>query len=221
MLTIAGWIVVGTMAVLVASQIAGWSNSRMVIILQALTPYLFGLTLLVAVAALVGQVWILGAAAAALAVALCPLGRPLLSPAPQPPPLDQAVQVKVFHGNLLCDNGGTAELPAMLGRLGVDVLAFTEYTAVHAALLVDSPLAHGYPHRIEHTEGRAGGSAIWSRYPLTEVTAPPSRNRSSAAVVGAPQPLTLLVVHPPSPIMSLGGWNRELAALSARPRARA
>ena len=46
-----------------------------------------------------------------------------------------------------------------------------------------SPLANGFPFRIEHPESSAGGSALWSRFPLTEIAAPPALYQSTAALV--------------------------------------
>lgn len=209
-----GWILLVVPAGTVGTEIVGWSGTRAIVILQALTPYLLAVVLAVAVTAFVAQAWSLGTVASAIVVAAGRIGRPYLFPASGTPVDEGATPLRVFHGNLLYENGRPTDLVPMLCDLDVDVLAFTEYTAAHSALLHGSPIARDYPHRIEHPGGATGGSAIWSKPPLTEAAVALARSHSSAAVIDVPQPIALFVVHPPSPIMSLEGWNRELDALS-------
>ena len=102
-------------------------------------------------------------------------------------------------------NGRTADLARAVAAVDADVLAFTEYTFTHAGGMYVSPLANTYPYRIEHPEATAGGSAIWSRYPLAEITAPPALYRSTAAVIEVSGGVELYVVHPPNPLDHLSG----------------
>ena len=85
---------------------------------------------------------------------------------------------------------------------------------MHAGGLYVSPLSHSFPFRIEHPESHAGGSALWSRYPLTETSAPPARYQSTAAVVAADGGIEVYVVHPPNPLDHLDDWRAELDGLT-------
>ena len=76
-------------------------------------------------------------------------------------------------------------LARVVAGLDADVLAFTEYTPATPAGCRASPLASSFPYRIENPEPSAGGSALWSRYPLTAIAAPPALYQSTAAVVEA------------------------------------
>jgi endonuclease/exonuclease/phosphatase (EEP) superfamily protein YafD len=218
------WTAIVVMALLVASQLLGWSGHRFVVALQALTPYLLALSVPITLVAIVWERWSLAGAGAAMAVALVAMCLLLRTPRAQQPAPAGARPLRVFHGNLLYHNGRTAEMARAVARLDADVLAFTEYTSAHAGGLYVAPLTEAFPYRIERPEPRAGGSALWSRYPLTEVTAPPALYSSTAAVVAGPSPVTVYVVHPPNPLDELHHWLDELARIAelrqtARPPA--
>jgi endonuclease/exonuclease/phosphatase (EEP) superfamily protein YafD len=209
------WMAVTAMVVLMVSQLVGWSRSKYVVTLQAATPYLLILSVLIAIVAIVSGRWVLGTLAAIAPAALVVLGWRLLHPPQQPSTPIAARPVRVLHGNLLCYNARTADMARSLAALDVDVLAFTEYTLAHAGGFYVGPFADRFPYRIEQPEPRAGGSAIWSRFPLEQVSAPPALYPSTAAIVAAPEPVTLYVVHPPNPLIDLHDWLDELAGLAA------
>jgi endonuclease/exonuclease/phosphatase (EEP) superfamily protein YafD len=217
-LDVLGWVAVGSIAAVLATQVAGWSGSRVVVTAQAASPYLGALALLIALAAGISGRWPLLAAAAAVTAGFVAMCWPLWFPPTQPAAADGAPPLRVFHGNLLYYNGRTAELARALATVDADVVAFTEYTSTHAGGMYVSPLAQSFPYRIEHPDPSAGGSAIWSRYPLTEVPPPPSLYQSTAAVVAAPDPIILFVVHPPNPLDHLSHWRDELERLAAMHR---
>ncbi len=214
MFVIAGWIAVAAVAALLVTQYASWTSTREVVALQALTPYLVLPAFPVAALALVARRWSLAGASGAIAVVFVTLCWPLLFPKRQPAVSAGATPVRVFHGNLLYANPRPEDVPRALAALDADVFAFTEYTAEHASIVLASTLAHEYPYRIEYPKPGSGGSAIWSRYPLSEIDAPDLRVRSSAAVVDSPEQVTLFVVHLPSPMASLGEWRDELGRLA-------
>ena len=213
LLVIVGWILVGAQGLLLVTQFAGRSGSRPVVIMQALAHYLLALAIPITVLAAVAQRWALAVAAGVVVAGAIVLSEPLLRRPTQAVTRDGATPVRVFHSNLLYENGRPRHLVEALEAVDADILAFTEYTEAHAALLHSSELAERYRHRIEHPVGLTGGSAIWSRYPLAEVDTPDSRDRSSGALLATPEPFVLYVVHPSSPLMSLAGWNRELGEL--------
>jgi endonuclease/exonuclease/phosphatase (EEP) superfamily protein YafD len=214
-LEVLAWIAVGSMVLLLVTQLTGWSGSKLVVTLQAASPYLLILSVPIAVAAIVASRWPLAVTAVAVAVVFVAMCWRLLLPRRQPLPPTDGRPLRVFHGNLLYYNGRTAEVARTLAALDVDIVAFTEYTQTHAGGFSVAPFAERFPHRIEHPEEKAGGSAMWSRYPLTEIAAPPATYLSSAAVIATPDPVTLYVVHPPNPLVDLDDWLGELAGLAA------
>lgn len=213
---IAGWIVVAAMAGLLATQIAGWSRNPYVVALQALTPYVVALALPVVVLAVASRAWAMAGAAIGIPVSLAVIGRSFLFPIGQRAALAGASPLRVFHANLLYANPRPEGIPDAIASVGADVLAFTEYTPRHASILLQSPLADTYPFRVEYPDIRAAGSAIWSRYALSEIGGPGLHFRPCVAAVASPQPITLVVVHPLSPIVSTDTWNDDLGKLRAR-----
>jgi endonuclease/exonuclease/phosphatase (EEP) superfamily protein YafD len=209
------FVVVATLATLLVTQFTGWSHARAVVIVQALAHWVIALTIPVTVVAFITRQWVLGSAGAVVLAAGLGLSQPLLTRPRQRDAATGATPVRVFHSNLLYENKRPTEMIGTLEGVNADVLAFTEYTEAHAALLHDSSISEHYPHRIEHPTTRPGGSAIWSRHPLTEIDSLPSRYPSTTAVIGTAEPFTLYVVHPPSPFITLDGWRRELDELRA------
>ncbi len=213
-LEIVAWAAVVTMAALLVTQLIGWSGVKLAVSLQALTPYVLAPAAPITVAALIAQRWLLGAAAGALVIALVVMCLPVRWSSGQRSAPDGAQRLRLFHGNLLYYNGRTAELGRVVHRLDADVLAFTEYTPTHAGGLYVSPLSQAFPYRIEHPEAKAGGSALWSRFPLTEISPPPAMYQSTAARVDAAGGVTVYVVHPPNPLDHLHHWRDELHGLA-------
>jgi endonuclease/exonuclease/phosphatase (EEP) superfamily protein YafD len=211
---VVAWAAVAAMALLVATQLLGWSGHRYVVGLQALTPYVLGSGLPIGVFGAVTGRWLLAGAALAMLAGLVAIWAPLRTPPAQSDIVADAPTLRVFHGNLLFRNGRTVEMARAVAALDADVLAFTEYTDTHAGGLYVAPLVQAFPHRIEHPEHKAGGSALWSRYPLRETVAPAALYSSTAAVVEAPEPLTIYVVHPPNPLDDLQHWRAELERLA-------
>ena len=211
---IVAWTLIVVMAVIVVTQLAGWSGSSAVVTLQAATPYVLALSVPIGIAAAIAGWLPLAVVAAAMAVVLVVMAQPLRRSSDELAHHDAAQVIRVFHGNLLCYNGRTAELARVVARLDADVLAFTEYTPTHAGGLYVSPLGAGYPYRIEHPESTAGGSAMWSRHPLTEVSSPPALYQSTAARVDLAGGVTVFVVHPPNPLENIRPWRDEIQGLA-------
>ena len=206
---------IAVMAILLVSQLIGWSGSTWIVALQALTPYVLATSLPMALAAILTGRWLLAAAGAAAVGTLLAFCWSVRAPSGQPQAPRGGQRLRVFHGNLLYYNGRTAELTRVLADVGADVLAFTEYTPVHAGGLYVSPLVSSFPFRIEHPEPSAGGSALWSRFPLTEIDGPPALYQSTSALVDVAGGVELYVVHPPNPLEHLAHWLAELNGLAA------
>ena len=211
---VAAWAVIATMAVILGTQLIGLSGTRLVVTIQAATPFVFALSIAIIVVAAVTGRWLLLAAATLVALGIAALGWSVIRSPKQRARPAASPTVRVFHGNLLYNNSRTAELATVVARLDADLLAFTEYTPAHAAGLRASPLAAGFRYRIENPEPRAGGSALWSRYPLTSIAAPPALYKSTAASVEALGGFDIAVVHPPNPLPNLPEWSDELDGLA-------
>ena len=210
---VVAWALIAVMAAILVTQFVGWTGTSVVVTLQAATPYLLALSIPIGLIASIAGWWLLAVAAIPMAIALVAMSLPLRRPRNGRQQPDRTRVIRVFHGNLLCYNGRTADLARVVARLDADVLAFTEYTPTHAGGLYVSPLAD-YPYRIEYPESAAGGSALWSRHPLTEVAAPPALYQSTAAILDVDGGVTVYVVHPPNPLENIGRWRDEIHGLA-------
>jgi endonuclease/exonuclease/phosphatase (EEP) superfamily protein YafD len=212
-----GWAVTTAIAALAVTQVAGWTGNRYVAALQALTPYVLAAAMPLAAAALAFRRWALAATNAVVAVVFVVLSWPLLHPPDQPAVADGTTPVRVFHANLLYRNEHIDDVAQAVAAVGADVLAFTEYTRPHAVALRDSPLAEGYPYRIEYIASAAAGTALWSRYPLVERDGPQGASRAVFATVEAPEPFTRVALHTHSPHNTVQERHAELERLTAPP----
>lgn len=208
------WAVVVAMAVVLVTQFIGWAGRRLVVTLQAGTPYLFAVSIPLAISAAATGRWVLVIAAASTALGLAALGWPFVRSSGQRPVNDVRPILRIFHGNLLYRNTTIDGIAAVVVDLDADLLAFTEYTPEHQATLLTSRLVAAFPNRVENPEPRAGGSALWSRYPLIPIPALPALYRSTAAFVEAFGGFAVAVVHPPNPLPNLPEWRNELADLA-------
>jgi endonuclease/exonuclease/phosphatase (EEP) superfamily protein YafD len=211
---VVAWVLIAVMAGTLLTQFAGWSGTRVVVTLQAATPYILVLSVPIGVMAAFAGRWLMFTVAAAMAIALVGMSWPLLRGHNRREQPNGARVIRVFHGNLLYYNGRTADLARVVAQLDVDVLAFTEYTPTHAGGLYVSPLGPEYPHRLEHPESMAGGSALWSRRPLSEADPPPALYQSTAGTLDAGAGITVYVVHPPNPLDHIRDWRDELDGLA-------
>ncbi len=122
--------------------------------------------------------------------------------------------LRIATVNLLYTNGSAAAVGNDLLTRDLDVIAFTEYTAGHHAVLTAHRLAARYPHRIDRQGPRAEGVAVWSRMPLDEGARVPTINNSVDALVDAPDgPIRLFAVHTPTPLYDFDEWARDLALI--------
>jgi len=215
MVVVTGWIVVAAGAALLITLVTDRPRSRVVVAGQALAPYLAAALAPAGVAGALARSWAVTGVAALTLIGFAVVGRRLLWNGGQPEVLAGARAVRVLHANLMYAN----RTPERLGELAasvddVDVLAFTEYTPAHAAVLLAGPLADRFAHRVEHPAPGAAGAALWSRYPLSRRVGPPLHFATVAATVDSPARLTVIVVHPMSPMVSMATWRRDLATLA-------
>lgn len=127
-----------------------------------------------------------------------------------------AVTLRVLTSNM---QFGAADAEAMVGLVRdrkVDVLALQEYTPEAEAALLAAGLDRELPYRESHALPKASGSALYSRYPLTEggVRTNPGQFVQAYATVSVPggQPVLVESVHttPPARLDNLNYWRRDL-----------
>jgi len=193
------------------TQAVGWSGTRLVAVVQSLTPYL-GLVLApIAVIALVQRRFSLATICGAVGLGALLLAAPLAFPDGQAEPDADATGLRVAAVNLLYGNDRIGEVAADLSAISPDVIVFNEYTPEHQTALQGSPLARDYPFRIDRSERLAGGIAVWSKTSVTVDAYPDTYSYSVDLTVDGPDgPVRLVAMHVPTPINSFGDWRRDL-----------
>ncbi len=208
---LAGWAVVAGVGLVMLTQAIGWNGTRLIAVLQSLTPYGVLPVLAVSAMGLWKQREGLATTGALVGIGAFVLSIPLVIPPGQASPIPDATAVRVAAVNLLFDNPVVADAADDLLELDPDVIVFSEYTSEHQRLLLDHPLADRYPHQINRDGRFARGMAVWSKLEISSVAPSPPESRTVDAVLMSPDgPLRVLAVHPPTPVFDFHAWATEL-----------
>jgi len=128
-------------------------------------------------------------------------------------------ELRVLTANILFGRASMAELVRIVERERVDVLSLQEFTPDARSGLDEQGLGELLPHEVSDPQWGAGGSAVYSRYPLTALPPLPgtvmAHPRAALEVDGRRVEVT--AVHPLPPIggRGLADWKHSLAALPA------
>jgi endonuclease/exonuclease/phosphatase (EEP) superfamily protein YafD len=213
------WLLVLPGLAWVVLRLAGVERGPLVQLL-AFTPYAAALSLVpLAVALARRRWWVAGVAAVVvLAFAWIVLPRALGSgtPASAGPTAGGSATVRVLTANLMIGNGDTGTLLDLVRDRRVDLLALQEYTPRAEAALDRAGIAALLPYRETHPGRGGGGSAVYSRYPLSGGGVRTHRcgflqAYATAAVPGA-RPVAIESAHPTAPydLKHLDCWRVDL-----------
>ena len=184
--------------------------------LMTFTPYMGLLSAIPLVVALVARRW----AAVAVAVLTCLLFALALLPrafaGPQPDVSGPAI--RVMTSNLFMGRADARAVVRLVREQRVDLLGLEELSAEELARLDAAGLRDALPHRDVDARPGAGGSGLFSRFPLTPRKPYNSvgQNGEPRAVVHVPggQPFEVQVIHPPPPINGQAPlWRHMLSEL--------
>jgi len=214
---LAAWLAVAGVGALMLTQALGWSGTQAIAVLQSLTPYLVvGLAPIAVVATRRGALR-LGFTAGVVGLSGVLLAGPLVLASGPPPVREGATGVTVASVNLLYSNDVIDESADALLAQDADAIVFSEFTAEHQRALIAHELSDRYPFKIDRAGLRAGGLAIWSRYPLRERERLATVNYSVDAVLDGPDgPFAIVGIHPPAPVFDFGSWRHDLGLLRDR-----
>jgi endonuclease/exonuclease/phosphatase (EEP) superfamily protein YafD len=203
--------------VLAVRQVA-WTN-RVGMVISTMTPYLGAAPLAGTVLAAAGRQKVLTAAGVMTLVLFGATQLPLYVGGPG---VDgPSVPLRVMTSNLRLGLADTDQLVAEVRDRDVDVLAVQELTAGAVQRLAASGITELLPYEIVRPAPNARGAALYSRYPLTEITVPAEfRNAPIVASTtvtrdGVRVPMTVASVHPRAPWPhSTPQWSDELTRLA-------
>jgi endonuclease/exonuclease/phosphatase (EEP) superfamily protein YafD len=206
-----GWATAVAGTAVLATQVLGRTDGRVVAVAQSLTPVLACAALPVALhgvarrqhaLALVGAV-----AAGGLGAVVAPAIRGGTSLATSTGAAVPADAITVAHENMLYTNVPHArQAAAAMMATGADVLAMSELNSHHERALVELGGHERYPHRIGRAGNRSEGIALWSRRPLTAVVEQPMDRRPGivATVQTTNGPMRIVLAHPDPPTIAMG-----------------
>jgi endonuclease/exonuclease/phosphatase (EEP) superfamily protein YafD len=192
----------------------GWYASMV----MAFTPYLVVLVVvpltLAALLRRVGPLAVTAVAAIALVVVFVP--RVTGSPDPGPGP-----RLRVMSQNLKLGEAKSAQVVALVRERRIDLLGLEEFTPVVQSELEADGLSDLLPYQATHPLPGATGSAIYSRFPLSDTgyERPAGRFGSEYATVTVPgaRPLRFYAVHTQAPGTpdTQTDWVRNLERMPA------
>lgn len=205
------WAGVAAVGVVMLTQAVGWNGSRLVAVLQSLTPYGIPVVLTIAAVGLWQRREALAATGALVGVGAFLLSAPLVLPASQPDPADGAISIRVASVNLLYQNPTVEAAADELLAVDPDVIVFSEFTREHERSLLTHPLADRYAHQLNRDGRYAHGMAMWTKLEIAEAASPERDSRTVDATLSTPDgPVRVFAVHPPTPVFDFDAWEDEL-----------
>lgn len=122
--------------------------------------------------------------------------------APRPASAPGAVRFRLMHANVFCSNEDYAALTAVVAEERPDVLVLQEFTERWAERL--QALHAQYPYSKVAPRPGGSGMALFSRHPLEEAEVLSLDATSHLAILARVNvdgvPLTVLALHPPTPM---------------------
>jgi endonuclease/exonuclease/phosphatase family metal-dependent hydrolase len=208
------WLLVVPGLVWAVLRMGGWDRGILVQLLS-FTTYVAAWSWLPLIFALARRQWLAAAvalvAAGALTVAVLPRAVPGKSPA-------TGVPVQVMTSNMLLGGADPHTIVGLVRDHDVDVLAVQEFTPEAEAGLKAAGLDQLLPYSSLAAAGGAGGSGLYSRFPITD----PGANRNGGGFYQAygtitppgAAPLLVESAHPAAPyaVRALPDWHADLAA---------
>jgi endonuclease/exonuclease/phosphatase (EEP) superfamily protein YafD len=212
--TLLGWVAVGALLTLCATQWIGFDAWRPVAIVQSLSPFAFACAAPIAVAAALSGHWAIAIAAVVVLATLLWMVVPAVFARAPHPTIEP--HLRVAFGNLLADNLQPNDVMAAMAGTGADMLVMVEFTPAMATVL-ERICGAEYPHRVDHARPHPGGIAVWSRHPFSAgrtVGGASDRPSIDIRLTLADTPLRLLAVHTEPPTMRARNWRRELREIA-------
>ncbi|WP_051407062.1 endonuclease/exonuclease/phosphatase family protein [Nocardia sp. CNY236] len=207
-----GWFAVVLGAIGLVLHFGDWQR-RGLVLLASGASYLMVGAVVGSVLLLIARGWRSGAVAAVLAVAalwtLVPAFVPHGHAATGP-------RLTVMQSNLLLGGADPAAVVGAVRSNDVDVLTINELTNRAAERLAASGLLDELPYRyLEPVDGSAGGTGIYSRYPLRDFTKFDGfllNNMSVTMEHPAGGPIAVFAFHPVPPL-DVRAWSAEMRSI--------
>jgi endonuclease/exonuclease/phosphatase (EEP) superfamily protein YafD len=195
---VACWLAAGLWGIVALTRWLGYDGGAWPIVLApALTPYLTVAALVPVAACLIARRWLAGAVALAVLVALVAFVAPRAFGGPDPA---RGPAVRVLAANLKEGDADPRAVVDLVRTRRVDLLAVSELPEEELTALSDAGLTRLLPYGVTNPgETTTGGTALFSRYPLSDGQRIPlvAGFVETAAVLHVPGavPVAVTVVH--------------------------
>ncbi|MEU0558731.1 endonuclease/exonuclease/phosphatase family protein [Dactylosporangium sp. NPDC006015] len=219
-LTVLLWLIMAPFAVWAAVRVFGLESGYPTIQLLAFTPYVAVVSFVpLALAVLTKRIWpAVVAAGVVVALAACVLPRWIAD-------TDAGAQtgptLRVMTVNMLYGQADPGQIVRLVRDGAVDLLAVQEYTAEARAALHAAGLEETLPDAVTYPRADAGGSAVYSRFPLADkgyrqLAGGFMQAHGRVQVPGAPE-VYVESAHPCAPMgrVTDACWHADLAAQPA------
>jgi endonuclease/exonuclease/phosphatase family metal-dependent hydrolase len=197
-------------------RLTGWERGNFVQLL-AFTPYVAAWSLLPLIFALIARRWTAVAVAVVAVAIFAGTVLPRALPGRRGP--STGVTLHVMTSNMLFGGADPAAIVGLVRDHQVDVLALQEFTPEAEAALARAGLGELLPYSsLDPLPNSPGGSAVYSRFPISETGARPNKGsfKQAYGVIKPPGATAVLVesAHPlaPSSVANNGLWRDDLAA---------
>jgi endonuclease/exonuclease/phosphatase (EEP) superfamily protein YafD len=174
--SVALWLTLLAFAAWTAVRLLGFERGYPLMPLLSFTPYVAAASLLPLIAAVASRHWWHSAVAIVVTVALACCVLPRATPGADArggagaagTAGSASTGLRVVTANVLFGRGDPDQVLAVIRDRSVDLLALQEITPAGEKALDAAGLAALLPYRVSHPEHGSGGSALYSRYPLTD-----------------------------------------------------
>jgi len=208
------WVAIAGWGAFTLIRILGLEHTWYLDQLMAFTPWIALGGLLPVALALALRRWYTAAIAGVVVIALGTLFIPRAFGSPDP---GRGPRIRVMSQNMKIGAASPAAILALVRSAKVDVLALEEYTPEAETALQQAGIDALLPYRATHPLPYAVGSAVYSRYPLTDTGYQPlaggfGQEYATVTVPGA-APFEVFAVHTRAPVRpaTLTHWRESIA----------
>lgn len=209
------WFAVAVNTAIIAGTLAGGTQHIIVTLLACLVDWLWIPLALLALLAVCLWSRTLGIALGVLLIGAATVVVPTMSSNPNSPA--DAQQLTILSQNTELGSANAWEIADAVKKYNVDVLILTELTPEENTRIVATGIPKLLPWKVGMGQYNATGTAMWSRYPLTNENLLPglAAITPQADITRHGRTITITGVHPNSPYNSLDLWNQDYRILNS------
>jgi endonuclease/exonuclease/phosphatase (EEP) superfamily protein YafD len=224
-IAVVGWIVLAPLALVAAMRLFAWDRYDYFAILNTVTLFVYLPAWIVAVVALIGRRFVLGAAALVIVVLQVVFLLPELTASESLPAwVKGAPTVRLLDANVYDGNPSMAGYESQIRQFRPQLVTMEEANPADALELSSSGALNGLPYRIEVRRFDSRAFLVASAYPMSGThivyfQGLPLVVQTTMHLASGSQPLWVVHTTAPTP-SSFDGWKADVAEIDRLIRAR-